>query len=142
MREFLLIIHILSAAAWIGGGLFSLVSFPALARQVGVKEVGRLDESIGSKFFGSAMVLLLLSGIALVLTSDAFGWGDAFVLIGIGVIVIEGALQGAVFGPRMARAYESESLSAFGQAFKISGAASLALVVAAVWAMVTKIGAG
>lgn len=142
MREFLLIVHILAAAAWIGGGLFSLTSFPTLARQVGVKEVGALDESIGSKFFGSAIVLLLLSGIGLVLTSDAFGWGDAFVLIGIGVVVTEGALQGAVFGPRMTEAYESGSLSRFRQQFRTSGAVSLVLVVLAVWAMVTKIGAG
>jgi hypothetical protein len=142
MREFLLIVHILSAAAWIGGGLFSLASFPTLARQVGVGQAGALDESVGSKFFGTAMVLLLLSGIGLVLTSDAFGWGDAFVLIGIGVIIAEGALQGAVFGPRMTQAYESENLSAFRQTFRTSGAASLSLLVLAVWAMVTKIGAG
>lgn len=142
MRDFLLIVHILSAAAWIGGGLFSLASFPKLARDVGLRKLGALDESIGSKFFGSAIVLLLLSGIALVATSDAFGWGDAFVLIGIGVIVVEGALQGAVFGPKMTEAYESENLDTFREAFRTSGAASLALVVLAVWAMVTKIGAG
>jgi uncharacterized membrane protein len=142
MREFLLIVHILSAAAWIGGGLFALTSFPKLASQVGVKEVGHLDESVGSRFFGIAIVLLLLSGIGLVLTSDAFGWSDAFVLTGIGVIVVEGALQGTVFGPKMTEAYESENLNAFRQTFRISGIASLALVILAVWAMVTKIGAG
>lgn len=142
MRDLLLIVHILAAAAWIGGSFFALASFPTLARQVGPKQVGAFDQAVGSKYFGTSVVLLLLSGVALVLTSDAFGWGDAFVLIGIGVVVVDGALQGAVFGPRMNKAYDTEDLGSLRQALKLGWVSSVVLFVVAVWAMVVKIGAG
>lgn len=141
MRELLLILHILAAAAWIGGSFFALASFGTLAKQVGPKDVGTLDEAIGSMYFGTSVVVLLLSGIALVLTSDVFGWGDAFVLIGIGVIVADGALQGTVFGPRAKRAYESENTRDFLGVMRIGALWSIIVFILAVWAMVVKIGA-
>jgi uncharacterized membrane protein len=142
MKDLLLTVHILSAAAWLGGGLFAMVSFPRQAAESGLKKLLALDEAIGSKFFGTAVGLLLLSGIGLVLDSDAFGWGDGFVLIGFGTIVVDGALEGAVFGPalkRIARA-EPEDVGAFKRLFRRSGAVHVVLIVFAVWAMVAKLG--
>lgn len=140
MREILLIVHILSAAAWIGGALFALTSFSALANRGGLSQIADVDEAVGSKYFGASVVLLLLSGVALVLTSDAFGWGDAFVLIGIGIVVVDGALEGTFFGPRMKASYEAEDLSSFRRLVKLSTIYNATLFVVAVWAMVTKIG--
>jgi len=102
-----LTIHVLSAAAWIGGGLFAALSFGQLATSVGLKPLASLEESLGTKFFGAAVGLLVISGVGLVLTADEVGWGDAFVLIGIDVAVVDGILEGAVFGPRAKKLIES-----------------------------------
>lgn len=142
MQEALLVVHILAAAAWIGGGLFATTSFSTLARQIGVKQVGSLDEAIGSRYFGTSVVVLVLSGIALVLNSDAYGWGDTFVSIGLGVVVVDGALQGTLFGPRAKKAYASEDTRDFLGVMRLGAVSSIILFVLAVWAMVVKIGAG
>lgn len=142
MSEFLLVVHILAAAAWIGGSLFAGVSFAGMASTLGLKSLKSLDESIGTRYFGTAVGLLLLSGIGLVFSSDQFGWGDAFVLIGIGVVVVDGVLEGAIFGPRLKKHAESESedVTAFRRLLSVSTVSHLALFAIAVWAMVVKIG--
>jgi uncharacterized membrane protein len=94
MRDFLLVVHILAAAAWIGGSLFAGYSFSFLAAIRDLKTVKSVEEGTGGKFFGTAVVLMFLSGAALVMISDRFGWGHAFVLIGIGAIAVEGILEG------------------------------------------------
>lgn len=143
MREFLLIVHILAAAAWIGGSLFAGVSFSAMASKLGLKSLKSLDESIGTRYFGSAVGLLLLSGVGLVFSSDQFGWGSAFVLIGIGVVVLDGALEGAIFNPRLMKIADSddEDLAGFRRLMSVSTLSHMALFVLAVWAMVVKVGA-
>lgn len=142
MSEFLLVVHILAAAAWIGGSLFAGVSFAGMASTLGLKSLRSLDESIGTRYFGTAVGLLVLSGIGLVFSSDQFGWGDAFVLVGIGVVVVDGILEGAIFGPRLKRIAESETedLTAFRRLLSSSTISHLALFVLAVWAMVVKLG--
>lgn len=137
-----MIVHILAAAAWIGGSLFAGVSFAGMASTLGLKSLRSLDESIGTRYFGSAVGILILSGIGLVSTSDQFGWGDAFVLIGIGVVVADGILEGAIFGPLHEKRAESdnEDVASFRRLLSLSTVSHLALFVVAVWAMVMKIG--
>ena len=96
MRDILLSIHIIGAAAFIGGGAYSLAVFPGNVKEIGIKAALARDEAMGNKFFGTAVGILLLSGILLVLDSDVYGWGDAFVLIGIGVIGLSGVDRGAL----------------------------------------------
>ena len=142
MRDLLLTIHIIAAATWVGGGLHAALSFPRHAANSGLKRALAVDEALGSRLFGSAMALLLLSGVGLVTISDTFGWGNGFVLIGIGVIVAEGILQGAWLGPatkKLAAASDAEtSVPSF---FKWAAVISFVLVVFAVYAMVAKLGA-
>jgi uncharacterized membrane protein len=143
VRVLLLTIHILAAATWIGGGLFASLSFAQLSRTNSMTRIAELEKALGGKFFGTSVLLLILSGVGLVSTSDAFGWGSAFVLIGIGVVLVDGALEGAIFGPRLKRA--AETGDADGQQYRrvltFSSVSHLALVVFAVWAMVAKFGA-
>src|SRR5512145_1478565 len=95
MRDFLLFLHIVGAAGWIGGGLFAMFAYPAVARSGPPAAASILKgfEKRSGAFFGITSGLVLLSGIALVLTSDAFGWGDAFVLIGLGAFLISGLVE-------------------------------------------------
>jgi hypothetical protein len=143
MRDFLLVVHVLAAAAWIGGSLFAGYSFSFLAAIRDLKTVKSVEEGTGGKFFGTAVVLMFLSGAALVIISDRFGWGHAFVLIGIGAIAVEGILEGAVVGPRLRSIAEAETqdIDRFRRELSMSTLAHLILFAFVVWAMVVKLGA-
>ena len=140
MREILLTVHILAAAAWIGGGLFAGTSYPVMARSVGLEKLGELDDAVGSKYFGASVVVLILTGVALVLMSETYGWTTAFVLIGIGAVVVDSALEGAVFGPRLRRAAEANDLPRFINTIRLTAVVHVALLAFVVWAMVVKLG--
>jgi len=145
MRDGLLTLHILSAAAWIGGGLYSWYAFTHL-----VKAGGEAGDSVpmlartADRYFGPAAGLTLLTGIILVLTVDPWGWTDAFVLVGLGVFLFS-----AVWQPLVANKVQKRLMGAVagegntGQAlgvFHRSTALELATLVFAVWAMVSKLG--
>lgn len=142
MRSLLLLLHILGAAAWFGGGLFASVSFASLARSLGVRPVMNLDQAIGAKFFGAAVGTVALTGVALVLMSPTIGWGTAFVLVGIAVVVLDGFIEGAVLGPRLKRlaASPDASVAAFRRESLIGTLIHVVLLVTAFWAMVVRLG--
>ena len=85
---------------------------------------------------------MLLYGVALVLSSDAYGWGTAFVLVGLVVVALDGALEGAVFGPRLKRlaAAVDPSVTEFRRLSVVSTAVHVALLAFAVWEMVVRLG--
>lgn len=143
VRALLLTLHIVGVAGWLGGGLFSSISFASLARTIGLKPVLDLSASLGGKFFGTAVGLVVLSGVGLVLTSDAYGWGSGFVLVGIGVVLADGVLEGAVFGPRLKRlaAAGEERTDTYVRTLAVSSAIHVALLLLALWSMVVRLGA-
>ena len=142
MREALLTVHILGVALWLGGGMYSVLTFPGNARASSLKEALLVDEAVGGKYFGVAFVLLFGSGIGLVMDSAAIGWGTAFVLIGIGVAVVSGVLDGAVFGPRLKRMAESDDndIVRAARLNRFAALNHLLLLGFAIWAMVSKLG--
>jgi len=150
MTDFLLIVHILSASAWIGGSLMAGFVGPRIARIGGEATLGwaRVAAEAGAKFFNPAGILTALSGIGLVLVSDIYGWSDTFVSIGLGVVVA-GALIGAlVYRPgstRLIAALESKDFpaaAAQGKNTAIWGALMAGLLIVAVVVMVLKTGSG
>ncbi len=146
MRDGLLFLHIVGAAGWIGGGLFATYAYATVARTGPPAAAGILAafEKWASLYFGVTSGLVLLSGIGLVLTSDAFGWGDAFVLIGLGAFLISGVVQSTVgrkANERLLQAAETgtdlpQAISSW-QRLSILDAAVLFVVV---WAMIAKLG--
>lgn len=146
MREFLLVLHILGAAGWIGGGLFGWFAYTQLATNAST--TGNALQTLAGKadrYFGPVAVTTLVTGIALVWTQDAWGWTDTFVLIGIGVFLFS-----AVFNPLVASKNEKRLLAAVdeggdvGPALRASHrgfAIEMAVLVVAVWAMVSRLGA-
>jgi hypothetical protein len=147
MRDFLLFLHIIGAAGWIGGGLYGYFTYPAVARTgpPTAAPILRGFEKWGGAYFGVTSGLVLLSGIALVLTSDAFGWGDAFVLIGLGAFLISGIVQGAIgrkANERLTAAAESGSdIPQAVSSWRQTSVIDLVVLFVVVWAMVTKLGA-
>jgi len=146
MREALLFLHVLSAATWIGGGFFAVFAYGRLAGS-GLDSAGRalrrLSEG-GSRYFGPAAGLTLLTGIMLVLTSDPYGWGDAFVIVGLSAFVFSAAFQPLVSGKaeeRLLAAVDEGSASVRSELgiFYRNSAIELGVLVFALWAMVAKL---
>jgi uncharacterized membrane protein len=82
--QWFLFAHILAAATWVGGGLV-LVALSLAARrqtdQAGEIALVRLAGSIGGPFFGSAALVLIGFGIALV-EKGHWGYDKAFITWG------------------------------------------------------------
>lgn len=147
MRDGLLWLHIVGVAGWLGGGVYAFITYSALTRmepEAAGPTVQRLHK-VEDRFFGPVSGLVLLSGIGLVLTSDAFGWGDAFVLIGLGAFVISaiiGSTVGKRSGERLAEA--TGTGSGVGAALKSWQRVTLVdflILAVVIWAMIVKLGA-
>ena len=142
MREALLTVHILGVALWLGGVVYSVVTFPRNARLSSLRGLLSVDEAVGAKYFGTAFALVFFSGIGLVIDSAAIGWGTVFVLIGFGVFIATGVLEMAVFGPRLTRMAESvdNDIDGATRLIRFSDLLQFLLLGFAIWAMVAKLG--
>ena len=151
MSELLLITHILAAAAWIGGGLLNGFVAPRISRS-GVEGAAlawaRVAAQASTRYFNPAGLLTALSGIGLVVASDAYDWSDTFVSIGIAVVITAGLIGALVHRPggeRIITALESGDRAAAardGKKAAIWGAVTIVLLIVAVVVMVLKTGAG
>lgn len=112
-REILLILHIAGAGTWLGANIVQAVVPPMAARQGVATLAGwyRITAAMSARLYVPAAILILLTGVLLVLDSEVYGFGELFVTIGFGMIVV-GALFGQfVFGPggeEAANAVETE----------------------------------
>lgn len=106
MTETLVVIHVLSAVAWLGGGLFNGFIGPRMAKAGGETAINWIRTAIeaASKYFIPAGVITLLSGIGVVLSDEAYDFGVAFVSVGLGVSVIALVLAFAVLRPSAIKA--------------------------------------
>jgi uncharacterized membrane protein len=147
MRNFLLFLHIVGAAGWLGGGLYGFQTYAQIAR-IGPPVAGdalRELEKRGRMYFGLTSGLVLVTGVALVLTSDAFGWTDGFVLVGLGAFILSGVVQSLV-GKKANEGLTEAATTGSGiepadRSWQFASVWDLAILVVVVWAMVTKIGA-
>lgn len=147
MRDGLLFIHIVGAAGWLGGGLYGWFSTASIAR-IGAPTAGetmKLMEKWAGVYFGVTSGLVLLSGIGLVLTSDAYRWGDTFVLIGLGAFLLSGVMQSTVGRKANTRLIEAGSsgtdVDSALKSWRQTSVWDLLILFVVVWAMVTELGA-
>ncbi len=150
MNDLLLIIHILAAAAWIGGGLLNGFVGPRIARS-GIDGASlawaRVAAQAATRFFNPAGLLTALSGIGLVIVSEAYDWSDTFISIGLGIVLAAGLIGAIVHRPvgeRIISALESgdrAAAAADGKRAAIWGAVTIVLLIVAVVVMVLKTGA-
>ena len=147
MRDLLVFLHIVGVAGWVGGGLYSVYAYSTVARLepaaagAAVEVLQKRDD----RFFGPLIGLVVLSGIGLVLTSDAYGWGDTFVLIGFGAFVLSGIMN-AIIGKKNNERMVEASSSGSGMAEALRSwqrgtAWDFVILFVVIWAMITKIGA-
>ncbi|MGH8873202.1 MAG: hypothetical protein ACRDWS_14660 [Acidimicrobiia bacterium] len=109
MHNVLLVIHVLSVILWLGSGMGATYIGSRLVRESGTVALAwlRVAEGMGPRLYGPASGLTLLSGIGLVLTSDAYGFGSLFVVLGMAVWVLIAIGNGAYAGPREKRAVQA-----------------------------------
>lgn len=146
MRNAALWLHIIGAGMWLGGNVAQIMIGPKLVNGgAGLPWLKAVDKASGP-IYGSASVLILLTGIYLVLSNDAFSFGSAFVGIGIAVVIIGGALAGLVFNRKTRQAigfFESGETAKALPVYKSIGTWGMldtALVAFAILAMVSKWG--
>jgi len=147
MAELLLIVHILSVAAWLGGGFLNSFLGPRMAKaggEVTVTWIGVLIEA-ASRYFTTAGVLTLLSGIGIVLVKDERSFTEPFVLTGVIIVVAALGISGAVLTPAAKAALAAAQTGDFpaaganGRKAARSGQWITLLLVVAVVVMVLKV---
>ena len=147
MRNVALWLHIIGASMWLGTNAAQLLIGPRLVDTgAGLQWLKAVDKASGP-IYGTASGLILLTGIYLVVSNDAFSFGSAFVGIGIAVLIIGGAVAGLVFNRKTREAiglFESGDSARAVPVYKSIGSWAVidtALVAFAVLAMVSKWGA-
>lgn len=149
MRNVLLIVHIAAAGAWLGANIVQIAgqrmmaATPPEARAAWYRVTGGLAGPV----YIPAGVLLVITGSWMVLTIDAYSFADAFVVIGLAVIVVGAILGNAVFSPRSEAAADaleagddSRLRDATGK-LAIFGVLDTLLVLFAITVMVLRLGA-
>lgn len=116
-RDVLLVLHIAGAGTWLGANVVQAVVPPALARSGTAALAGwyRATSKLSGRLYIPAGVLILVTGVLLVLQSDAYEFSSIFVTIGFAVIVAGALLGRFVFEPggeAAAAAVESDDAAA------------------------------
>lgn len=108
-RDILLVLHITGAGAWLGANVVQAVAPPLAARHGEVVMAGwyRITAGLSRRLYMPAAIIILLTGVLLVLESDAYGFDALFVGIGMGMIVVGAVLGIVVFEPGGHRAAEA-----------------------------------
>lgn len=150
LYELLVIVHVLAAALWIGGGVtFALLAGHAWGSRDDARalELSRMGDFVGTRMFAPAAFVLLGAGVWAVAEGD-WDWGDAWVSIGfagwlIGLLMAlgwhsaegrrirEAVADGGATGPRARRVARTGM---------VVGLVEIATLVVVVWAMVAKPG--
>lgn len=102
MYQFLLFLHIAAAAIWIGATVRQFAEAPLVRTgQPVVRALWyRNQVAMGTRLFAPAAVVVLISGIWMVVSNDAVGFGTPFVSIGFAAVIFGAAVGPTVFGKR------------------------------------------
>jgi uncharacterized membrane protein len=119
LYEFLLFVHVLAVAAWVGGAIYPLLVSELALRARDQEQVVRLlqyDEKLGPIFFIPAGLIVLGAGIWLVVEGNWSMTEDAWTLAGLIALVLAFAIGIAFFLPAGKRLNESAAQFGAGSA--------------------------
>lgn len=147
-RDILLVLHIAAAGAWLGANLMQAI-VPGLLGPVSPAAASwfRTTEKLSTRFYIPVAVTILVTGILLVLNSDAYGFGSVFVSIGFVTIVIGAVLGSTVFGPKSEAIAAAIDAGETDRANKLRGTVGsfgildTLVVLFTIYAMVSRLGA-
>lgn len=100
-NEFLLTLHILAAAAWIGAALGLQViarRVVAAAPDAAVDQFGLDAEAVGKTVFAPSGVVLVTTGVALVVRTH-LSWTTPWIALGVLAVLLAGTVGGAFLIP-------------------------------------------
>lgn len=115
--EFLLFVHIATAATWVGGA--AMIQFFAL-RAIGSDDPTRLSalardvEWISTRVLIPASLLTVVAGVVMVVDADFWSFGDDWIVIGLILFAITFLAGALFFGPesgRIGKLIEAEGAS-------------------------------
>lgn len=146
--DILLVIHIAAAGAWLGANLMQAI-VPGLLGPVTPAAASwfRTTEKLATRFYIPMSVTVLVTGVLLVLNSEAYGFGSVFVSIGFVAIVIGAVLGSTVFGPKSRAIADAIDAGETERAHKVRGTVGgfgildTMVVLFTIYAMVAKLGA-
>jgi uncharacterized membrane protein len=149
LYDWLLFLHVLAAMVWVGGGVALAVLAARVLRDPDEAAVPRFTRSLralGPLVLAPATIAVVALGVALVLESDAWDFGQLWVQLGLGLFAAA-FLVGAAFQSRAALGAERATTrgdhdEAVRQLTRWSWGYRLILVllVVATWDMTTKPG--
>jgi uncharacterized membrane protein len=106
MYEFLLAVHVLCAAIWVGGAVMMHIYGRLATKEGPERELVFTRESIrlGNVMFAPLSVILLIAGVLLV-DEAGYGYGDLWVTLGF-LGFLNSFVMGVAYYPRAGRRYE------------------------------------
>jgi uncharacterized membrane protein len=149
MYEVLLIVHIVAAMIWVGGGIYSLLE-DSRVRQGGERLEMVLEHSdwTGTRVFGPAAVVTVLAGIGMVVSNNAWAFSHTWIWLAIVLFAVSLAIGAGFYGPIYARIRalngeggDAVALAAVRRRLAIVSRIDATLLIAIVILMVTKPGA-
>lgn len=148
MGEFLLFIHILAAGSWLGASVTQMIVTPALHKVGGAPAAAWMRQTVrlGTAIFTPAAAILLITGVWMVLRESVYEFEQAFVAVGIAMVIIGAVFGMRIFGPggrELADLHEAGETAKAGTAHQrlaMFGSIDTVLVVFTIWAMVTRLG--
>lgn len=146
--ELLLFVHVLAAAAWVGAVFFVVLVFELAVRSADrdwLLKLTEYDDRLAPILYIPAVLLVLTAGIGLVLDGP-WGFGDGWVLAGLGLLVSVFVLGVGFIVPAGRRVkaaveeggFESAEFQARLQAFRVLSWLDLGLLIVAMFVMTTK----
>ena len=144
----LLFLHILGASVWLGSSVTQLVVTPALRSTGGAPAAAWMRQTVrlGTSVFMPAALLLLVTGVWMVLRDELYEFEQAFVAIGIAMVVVGAVLGSRVFGPegrKAAELHEAGDEAAAAEPHRriaMFAVVDVALLLFTIWAMVERLG--
>jgi len=97
----LLFVHVMAAMAWVGGGLMlSLMASRVRGSDTRTADFARLLPYVGLRVLMPAVILVLVTGVAMVLVDSAWSFGQLWVLMALALFAIA-FLVGAIYLSRI-----------------------------------------
>jgi putative copper export protein len=147
IAPWLLFLHVLGAVAWVGGGMTLMAVGMATQRSPdpgAASAFGRLMSWVGPRVLMPGVLLILVTGPWMVLTSAAWDFSQVWVIIGIACFVLAFAVGVGVVartGVALSRPETPESEAhALLRRWLAAYVVVVAILLIAVWDMVVKPG--
>jgi uncharacterized membrane protein len=144
-------LHVVSAIAWVGGAIAIFVLQTRLGSagdRAGLMAVGGQMEWMGKRYYAPIAAVTLITGIGAVASSNVYGYGDVWVIIGLAGIAVTMGIGLGVIAPTGKKLLaegaktppDPGAMAALSGRIRALTLVNTAILLIVVWAMVTRPG--